>query len=296
MSGEFCNAGSGGLTSIASPFRSLFLLAMSLLVVAPAFAQGVTVKLENAKDRRVIEQLLSDMVVLPEGNFRMGDVTDAGESDEQPVRTVHVRPFAIARYEVTFEQFDVFARATNSPAPEDRWGRGRRPVIDVTWHDAEEFVEWLSEVTGLKFRLPSESEWEYAARGGTSATYMHGEDEAKLCEYGNLADSDTKIGWRTKACSDGYETTAPAGTFKPNGFDLYDMQGNVWEWVQDCWYRHHKRAPEDSSPRLKSRCDERVQRGGSWFYGADEARASYRTSGKEDEKSVTTGFRVARDL
>lgn len=278
------------------PRLLLVIFAMCLTPIASQSYAAVTIKLQDENDRRIIEQLLSDMVELPGGKYEMGDVADVGESDEGPVRTVDVRPFAIGRYEVTFEQYDVYARANDLIPPADRWGREKRPVIDVTWQDAESFAKWLSDVTGLKFRLPSESEWEYAARGGTSATYIFGDDEAKLCEYGNVADSGTKIGWRTNACSDGFETTAPAGSFKPNGFGLYDMQGNVWEWVQDCWFRHHKRAPDDSSPRLKSRCDERVQRGGSWFYGADEARASYRTSGKEEEKSVTTGFRVARDL
>lgn len=269
---------------------------LALQALSALADQAVTIKLSDDNDRRVIEQLLADMVVLPEGKFQMGDVTDVGESDEGPVHTVQIHSFAIGRYEVTFEQYDVYARDKGLTPPDDRWGRGRRPVIDVTWQDATAFTQWLSEVTGLKFRLPSESEWEYAARAGTSATYLFGEDEAGLCEYGNVADSNTKIGWRTKACGDDYETTAPVGSFKANGFDLYDMQGNVWEWVQDCWYRNHKRAPEDNEAREKSRCSERVQRGGSWFYGADESRASYRTSGKEEEKSVTTGFRVARDL
>lgn len=271
-------------------------LGLILLLVSTAVSAEVTVKLSDEADRRIIEELVKDMVPLPEGSFRMGDIAGVGESDESPVRTVKVYAFAIGRHEVTFEQFDVFARAVGRKPPQDRWGRGRRPVIDVTWLDARAFTQWLTEITGIAFRLPSEAEWEYAARAGEDAQYSFGEEVTALCEYANVAGSETTIGWRTEACTDGYETTAPVGSFKPNDFDLYDMQGNVWEWVQDCWFRHHKRAPDDSAPREKSRCKERVQRGGSWFYGADEARVSYRTSGKEEEKSVTTGFRVAHDL
>lgn len=271
---------------------------LSAMVASRALAAPeASVQLDDAADRQVIEQLLADMIALPEGQFEMGDIDGDGEGDERPVREVKVYAFALNRYEVTFAQYDVFARATGRTPPKDRWGRGNQPVIDVTWKDADAFAKWLATITGLPFRLPSESEWEYAARGGTSSKYFFGDDETQLCEYANVADSDTTIGWRTQACSDGYGTTAPVGSFKPNAFGFYDLTGNVWEWVEDCWNRNHRGAPDDSKPRVKSRgCDERVQRGGSWFYGSDEARSSYRTSGKEDEKSVTAGFRVAYAL
>lgn len=275
----------------------MWALILAVVGIQAQVAFGAAVQLEDPADRAVIEQLLADMISLPEGKFRMGDSSGDGEGDERPVREVQVYAFALGRYEVTFAQYDVFARATGRKAPEDRWGRGRQPVIDVTWNDADAFSKWLAQVTGLPFRLPSEAEWEYAVRGGTNSKYFFGDDEAMLCEYANVADSDTTIGWRTRACSDGYGTTAPAGSFKSNPFGFHDLTGNVWEWVEDCWNRNHRKAPDDSKPRVKKKgCDERVQRGGSWFYGADEARASYRTAGKVDEKSVTTGFRVAHDL
>ena len=256
-----------------------------------------TVTLHNDRDQEILDKLLADMVVIPAGMFRMGDIDNVGEDDELPVRNVAIRSFAIGRYEVTFEQFDVFVRMTNGERPRDRWGRGRQPVIDVNWHDAMKFAQWVSNATGVRLRLPTEAEWEYAARAGSDDAYSFGNDEALLCDYANIADSATDIGWRNKKCSDGFQTTAPVGSFKPNAFGLYDMHGNVWEWLSDCWFHNYKRAPVDGRHWTKpGGCSVRAQRGGSWFYGADEARSSYRSQGNELDKSVTLGFRLARDI
>lgn len=258
----------------------------------------LALKLANKSDRQIIRRLIDDMVEIPAGTFQMGDTQGIGDDDEQPTHTVKVSRFALSRYEVTFGQYDVYARLTGRTAPRDHgWGRGRRPVIGVTWHNAMAFVAWLREVTGLPFRLPSEAEWEYAARAGSRDTrYSFGDDPRKLCQYGNIADKLTKTGWRDKQCSDGFVTTAPVGSFKPNAFGLYDMEGNVWEWLADCWSSNYRGAPDDSSARTRSSCSKRVQRGGSWFSGVDEVRVTYRSDGRESDKSVTLGFRVARDL
>lgn len=251
----------------------------------------------SADDKIILQQLLANMVAIPAGNFTMGDTLGVGDSEELPLRKVHVKAFALGRFEVTFEQYDLYARMTGNDAPRDRWGRGERPVIDVDWYDAIDFTHWVSAATGIVLRLPSEAEWEYAARAGGDQRYGFGDDIAQLCVYGNVADSDTDIGWRTKLCSDGYKTTAPVGSFKPNGFGVFDMHGNVWEWLSDCWSSNYRRAAIDSLPRVGGdNCSTRVQRGGSWFYGADEARSSARSSGEEFDKSVTLGFRLAGDV
>ncbi len=161
------------------------------------------------------------MVEIPAGSFRMGDLQGDGDPDEVPVHIVRIqKPFAIGRYEVTFDEYDQFASVTKRKLPNDRgWGRGRRPVINISWQDAVEYTKWLSEQTGKRYRLPTEAEWEYAARGGKETTYWWGKDLLKGTANCNGCGSQ----W------DG-EQTAPVGSFKPNPFGLYDTAGNVWEW------------------------------------------------------------------
>lgn len=261
------------------------------VVIAPK------ITLKGPDERKILQQILDAMRPIPAGEFQMGDTLGEGEDDEGPVRTVQVHAFALSQFEVTFEQYALYARSTGEDLPKARWGGDNRPVVDVTWHDAMGFIDWLTGVTGVPFRLPSEAEWEYAARAGRNdASYSFGNNAAALCEYANIADQSTTIGWRNRLCHDGYETTAPVGSFKPNAYGLYDMHGNVWEWLADCWHHNYKGAPMDSSPREKSSgCSIRVQRGGSWFYGASEARVTYRSKGNDLDKSVTLGFRLAHD-
>lgn len=253
-------------------------------------------KLPSETDRIILRNLITNMVVIPGGSFRMGDTQGVGENDEGPVRVVDVAPFALSRYEVTFEQYDLFARQTGRRAPKDRWGRERRPVIDVTWKSAHRFIRWLRETTSMPFRLPSEAEWEYAARAGSDDIYSFGSDPSVICNFANIADKSSTVGWRYEMCEDGFTTTAPVGSFQPNAFGLYDMHGNVWEWMEDCWFRNYKRAPNESAARTRSSCEKRVQRGGGWAYGPEESRVSYRSHGEESDKSVTLGFRLALDL
>ena len=251
----------------------------------------------NSHDQQILDQLLENMVVIPAGSFAMGDSQQVGERDELPVHQVQVDSFSMGRFEVTFEQYDLFARMTGSELIRDRWGRGQRPIIDVSWLDAMEFINWINQTMGVTLRLPTEAEWEYAARAGSAGSYNFGNNEAMICDYANTADNSTTIGWRTKKCSDGFKTTAPVGSFKPNAFGLYDMHGNVWEWLGDCWFRNYNNAPDTARPRLKfGGCSKRVQRGGAWFYSPDEARSSYRSQGDELDKSVTLGFRLAADI
>lgn len=278
-------------------FPLIKILAKTLAISCAFVLFAMPVKAEKVTaDNDIVQGIINNMVVIPAGTFRMGDLEGVGERDELPVRDVTVSSFAISRYEVTFEQYDLFVRDTKGASPKDRWGRGTRPVIDVSWRDADSFIQWINAKTGLTFRLPSEAEWEYVARSGSSDRYSYGNDESLLCEHGNIADSVTTIGWRNKTCTDGYETTAPVGSFKPNTLGIYDMHGNVWEWMADCWKKSYRGVAKNGSPHLKGNCNNRTQRGGSWFYGSNENRVSYRTSGDVDESSVTVGFRLARDL
>jgi formylglycine-generating enzyme required for sulfatase activity len=177
-----------------------------------------------------------EMVVIPAGTFRMGDIQGGGLSDEQPVHSVSVGQFAMGKYEVTFAEYDKFAEATGRSKPDDRgWGRGNRPVINVSWDDATAYAQWLSNQTGKQYRLPTEAEWEYAARAGTETSRYWGNDPDLACSYANVADQTVKQEntnhWTIHNCTDGYFYTAPVGSFQANKFGLFDMLGNVWEWT-----------------------------------------------------------------
>lgn len=238
-----------------------------------------------------------EMVVIPAGRFRMGCVTRSGcFPDERPVHRVFFDdPIAVSRYAITFEDYDRFA-GSNRPADEG-WGRGRRPVINVSWDDAVRYAHWLSEQTGEGYRLLSEAEWEYAARAGSTKKYHFGNDTAELCRYANHADAGTDYEWRNTACSDGVgKQTAAVGSYEPNAFGLYDMHGNVWEWVQDCWSNHYRWAPRHGEARLEGDCSMRVLRGGAWGYEVESLRAAFRTPLSTRQRSNDIGFRVARTL
>ena len=226
------------------------------------------------------------MVVLPAGNFRMGCLPDRDCYDyEKPVHEVRIaRPFAVSVHEVTFEDYDRFIRVTDGREAYGRWGRGRRPV-DVSWEDAKSYVAWLSSQTGEEYRLLSESEWEYAARAGTATKYSWGDETGR-----NRANCD--------GCGSQWdaEQTAPAGSFKPNGFGLYDMHGNVSEWVEDCAASSYRSAPADGSARLQGDCDFRMARGGSWLSHPRGLHSAARRALARDYPFYYVGFRIARTL
>jgi formylglycine-generating enzyme required for sulfatase activity len=227
-----------------------------------------------------------EMVVVPAGSFRMGDIPGGGNKNELPVRTVRIeKPFAIGRYEVTFEEYDQFANETGRNLPTDRgWGRVRRPVINVNWQEAEVYAKWLSEQTGKRYRLPTEAEWEYAARGGKETNYWWGDDF--LEGMANCEGCGSQ--WDKKQ-------TAPVGSFKPNPFGMYDTAGNVWEWVEDCWHDNYNGAPADGSAWKEAgggNCALRVWRGGSWFVRPGSLRSSYRNRDNAGRRFNSVGFRL----
>lgn len=244
-----------------------------------------------------------ELVSLPAGRFLMGESGDVGLSYELPVREVQVAPFALGRYEVTFLEWDAcVADGFCLARPDDRgWGRGFHPVINVSWVDAQQFVAWLSRKTGQPYRLPSEAEWEYAARAGSAEHYYWGDSSASVCEYANAFDISGQVArprWHWSVhCFDGYAYTAPVGSFPPNPWGLYDMQGNVWEWVQDCWHSDYTGAPADSSPWIEGgECNKRVNRGGGWGNHPRTLRAAKRDGDAATAYGDAFGFRVVREL
>ena len=227
-----------------------------------------------------------EMVVLPTGRFRMGDLSCEGEDNEEPVRTVTIsRPIAMGKYPVTFEDYERYVSATGVDRPDDKgWGRGTRPVIHVSQKDAKAYAVWLSKQTGKSYRLPSEAEWEYAARAGTMTEYSWGDEIGR-----SQANCSGYSKWGRK------RMTAPVGRFAANAFGLHDMHGNVWEWVEDC-YGDYADAPTDGSARTG--CDEEyaVIRGGSWFNRPQKMRSACRGWNGPSKRCFDVGLRLAQDL
>jgi formylglycine-generating enzyme required for sulfatase activity len=227
------------------------------------------------------------MVVVPAGTFMMGSAESEPDrrSTEGPQHAVTIaRPFALSRFEVTFDEWDVCVAAAACPHVADHWGRGNMPAINVTWEEARQYAGWLSRITGRAYRLPTEAEWEYAARAGTGTRYSWGDDPAA-----GTANCDGCGGAPT------HQQTMPVGSFKPNAFGLHDMHGNVWEWVEDCWHETYAGAPGDGTAWLAG-CDPdyRVIRGGSWHNESELVRAAVRFERNIHVRFDTLGFRVAR--
>ena len=233
------------------------------------------------------------LVVIGAGTFRMGSAD--GSSDERPVRSVEVvQPFAIGVYETTRGDYE---RLRELPEPQEPGAsKSQLPATRVSPAGAQAYADWLSEHTGHRYRLPSEAEWEYVARGGSVDRYYFGSDAAMLCDHGNVADSEfgkvyPKPG--VADCSDGSLREDVVGRFPANAFGVHDMIGNVEEWVADCWHDSYKGAPVDQRAR-NGDCSARTLRGGAWDSLPEEATVSYRSF--SNRGSGTRGFRVVREL
>jgi formylglycine-generating enzyme required for sulfatase activity len=223
------------------------------------------------------------MVVVGAGSFEMGSNNDY----ENPVHRVSIsKPFAIGRYEVTFDQWDRCVEEKGCKAqPDDReWGRGARPIIDTSWVDAKAFTAWLSKKTGQTYRLPTEAEWEYAARAGTTTPYWWGREMGS--HQANCRECGAGAG----------QQTAKVGTYPPNPFGLYDTAGNVAEWVEDCWNDNYRGAPNDGSAWTAGQCRLRVLRGGAYDSPGKAVRSMARFRYDTDVRYFPNGFRVVREL
>jgi formylglycine-generating enzyme required for sulfatase activity len=224
------------------------------------------------------------MVELPAAGFLMGSSSSSPNFAERPQHPVSLQAFAISRYEVTFEEYDRFARATGRRLPNDEgWGRGRRPVINVSWQDATAYTDWLSRQTGHTYHLPSEAQWEFAARAGTTTPHWWPDTEETI--PANCFDCGSE--W------DGRQT-APVGRFAENGLGLHDIAGNVQEWTQDCYHNSYNGAPSDGTAWLSAGCSQRVVRGGAYSSPVDSLRSARRAQFDQDTRLDNLGFRVVR--
>ena len=228
-----------------------------------------------------------DMVNIGSGSFSMGDLTGDGLYEEQPVHNVQIGSFRMSKHEITFEQYDIYVESAGVKKPADKgWGRGKRPVVNVNWYDVQGYIHWLNQQTGKHFRLPTESEWEYVARAGSKTKYHWGNDSGN-----NRADCEGCKGpWDDRQ-------TAPVGSFAPNAWGLYDMHGNVKEWVEDNWHDHYEGAPTDGSAWIDGgNASHRVLRGGSWDSVPWGIRSAYRSDGYAGKRMDNVGFRLAQDM
>jgi formylglycine-generating enzyme required for sulfatase activity len=229
-----------------------------------------------------------EMIVIPAGEFTMGSpTTEQGRNDDEGQHQVTItRPFAVSKYDVTFADWDACVSVGGCPkATDSGFGRDTKPVINVSWDDAQIYVAWLSKITGQPYRLLTEAEWEYAARAGTTSPYYWGDDIGK----GNANCKECGSQWDAKQ-------TSPVGSFAANQFGLYDMAGNVYQWVQDCYHGNYEGAPTDGSAWTSGDCSKRVVRGGSWSSYPQTLRAAYRSWDTSDGRSYYVGFRVGRTL
>lgn len=266
-----------------------------------------------------------ELVLVPAGKGKIGasEAEKTRETDDLPVRVVTVsRPFAMGRTEVTRDEFAAFVEATGHRAEggcyswsESRWvlnpdrswrnpgfpQTGRDPVVCINFRDAQAYVRWLSSKTGKRYRIPTEAEWEYAARAGTESSRPWGEDPADACDFAN--GTDLAALRRPNAnefdyhdCDDGHIYTAPAGSFRPNAFGLHDMIGNAWEWTVDCWIDGAPAKPQAArGPPSPEDCGRRAVRGGAWNYTPPYLRSAARLKGAVGVRIYNIGIRVVRD-
>ncbi len=237
-----------------------------------------------------------EMIALPGGEFWMGSPEREPEryDDEGPRHRVRIKPFAIGKTAVTFAQYDAFAKATGREYPRDaKWGRGDRPVIHVSWEDAVSYAQWLSGQTGRPYRLPSEAEWEYAARAGTKTPFSTGR-----CIHTNQANYYGDYDYNGCGAKTGVHRgrTVPVGSLPANPWGLHEVHGNVWEWVQDRWHGNYNGAPTDGSAWEGGDAAGRMLRGGSWSFHPRNLRAAKRYCRSQHDRDINVGFRIARTL
>jgi len=285
---------------------------------------------DSPKEHPIIDDCAQcpKLVAIRPGSFQMGWAPEDEDPTAEGLPPHHVdipQGFAVGKYEVTRDEYEQFVSETGRlEAPcqklereddpeswEDVPGQTWRspgfeqdrhhPVVCVSWKDAKAYVAWLSRKTGREYRLLTEAEWEYAARAHTTTARYRTDDPALLCKYINHGDLDYSDRYPKDAkvndkCRDGYPFTSPVGALWENAFGLYDMLGNVWEWVEDCWNANYVGAPTDGRAWTSGNCDRHVLRGGGWKFSPEKARSAYRVAYRVDFRHNSAGFRVARSL
>lgn len=294
-------------------------------------APGANMHTQAGKQFHDCRNACPEMVIVPRGSFTMGASPGEAEREKVPAyfqghsvpqHAVTIRyAFAVSKFDVTRDEYAAFVAATHRPDPDSCYitvasGReedvkganwhspgfpqtGKDPVVCVNWDDAKVYAAWLSAKTGHSYRLPTEAEWEYAARAGTTTARYAESSPAGLCRFVNHADLDYSAknphdSDVNRECHDGFPFTSPVGSFSPNSFGLYDMLGNVWQWTQDCWNDDYKGAPSDGSSWESGNCNRRVVRGGAYSnvpgLVLSDVRNGYKSSGRDHSQ----GFRVVR--
>ena len=287
--------------------KIVYLLSIAMLSAGSAFADIKTVEVEGA---------VFAFSLIPSGQFIMGDAS--GQKDERPLREVDVSTFYLQTTEVTLEQYSKYKAASQLSDTKGCWyfknkwrfseelswsdpgyeQEENHPVVCISWLDVQGFVHWLNSRSPYHFRLPSEAEWEYAARAFSTSTYYWGDEPEVLCIHSNAADNQTLKQFptfKTNDCDDGYLATSPVGHYLPNPFGLYDIYGNAWEWTQDCWNASYEQAPNDGTAWLTGACEKRVYRGGGWGDTPRFARSSLRNLANKDERRDDVGFRLVME-
>ncbi|MES9897945.1 MAG: formylglycine-generating enzyme family protein [Sedimenticola sp.] len=270
-----------------------------------------------------------EMIAIPAGSSRMG--ANTGTSHERPVHRITLPAFELSKHEITRGQYRQFAKETGYRTDAERnsggnqgcyayqggirfgWTRGMswrfagfaqkddHPAICISFNDAMAYVNWLSMRAGKQYRLPTEAEWEYAARGGSVDKFSFGNDEEEFCLHANGSDSNLKEimpRWDqpVNVCADGHAFSAPVGSYQANDFGLHDMHGNAWEWTNDCWNDNYEEAPRDGTAWNSGNCSLRVVRGGGWSSEPWNLRPSNRKSSASTIRHFSLGFRIAKDL
>lgn len=296
------------------PFRLVIfgLLLLSSVFLLLSCSQFANHPRENdVPDFSVFQDILKSgepgpsLISIPAGRFEMGvsAASPIKRPTELPQHQVRIfTPFAISQYEITFSEYDRFVKDTGYRRPSDKgwgskfWGRGKTPVFDVNWHDAQEYTRWLSQQTGYRYRLPTEAEWEYAARAGTGSAFHTGDcihtDQANFHGRNPFGNCPVPPDYRGKVVE--------VGQFEPNPWGLFDIHGNIFEWTLDCWHENYIGAPVDGSAWLDegptANCQRRVLRGGSWSSFVNDIRSANRGNNDINYRSIFIGFRVVREL
>ncbi len=299
-------------------FLNLLVFCGILFPYAASQAEGDTGT--GSQDQKIPSRVIRtpfpiELAWIPQGRFRMGDITGNGQVDERPLREVEISGFWMMRTEVTRGMFTRFVENEGHVTGNRCWvheggwsekagldwkkpgfsQNDDHPVTCVNWQDAQAFISWLNRKTGEAFRLPSEAEWEYAARAGSESVYYMGEEPSELCAHANAADKkalEHYPGFAVNDCDDGYVRTSPVASFAASPWGLYDIYGNVWEWVEDCWRASYAGAPTDGSAVLEGDCTRRGFRGGGYGDIPHYARSTLRNRGNAAHRKDDIGFRL----
>ena len=298
--------------------KLFFALLMAPLVFSTSLFANESLSATQEKSHPVVKSSFEpEMVEIPAGSFRMGDISGTGFKNQKPVHQVTIKSFQMSKYEVTKAEFSAFIKATGYRTDAEKgtagnegclvnsngvweWQSGtswqdhtfkqgdNEPAVCISWSDAKAYIKWLKDESGKNYRLPTESEWEYAARAGSETHFTWGNEPSH--EHANYGKDECCGGWAEGR--DRWVNTSPSGSFAANAFGLHDMHGNVWEWTEDCWNRKYKGAPTDGAAWNSGDCGRHVLRGGSWDDKPRAIRSAHRFWEHTNDRGNYIGFRL----